>query len=125
MCVFCKYFSTAISFEDDNNQGSSKEQIVENIRLHKEVLQSVKYQSWSIRRKLRLVRQAKSYVAKHEGALQERFAQSRATGALWARFKLLITAVSKLNLPDQFIRENYIYNILSYTFNAENATHSS
>lgn len=95
-------FSTAISFEDDgNNQGSSKDQIVENIRLHKEVLQSVKYQTWSMRRKLRLVRQAKSYVARHEGALQERYAQSMNTGAMWARFKLLLAAVSgsRLNSP--------------------------
>lgn len=68
---------------------------MENIRLHKEVLQSVKYQTWSMRRKLRLVRQAKSYVARHEGALQERYAQSRNTGDLWARFKLLIAAVSR------------------------------
>lgn len=86
---------TAISFEDDgNNECSSKEQIVENIRLHKEVLQSVKYQSWSMRRKMRLVRQAKAYVARHEGALQERYAQSRNTRDLWARFKLLMAAVS-------------------------------
>lgn len=66
---------------------------MENIRLHKEVLQSVKYQTWSMRRKLRLVRQAKSYVARHEGALQERYAKSRNTRDLWARFKLLVAAV--------------------------------
>lgn len=40
-----------------NNMESTKEQIFENIRLHKEVLQSVKMQPWSMRRKLRLVRQ--------------------------------------------------------------------
>lgn len=67
---------------------------MENIRLHKDVLQSVKYQTWSMRRKLRLVRQVKAYVARHEGALQERYAKSRNTGALWARFKLLLAAVS-------------------------------
>lgn len=41
----------------NNNHDSTKEQIFENIRLHKEVLQSVKMQPWSMRRKLRLVRQ--------------------------------------------------------------------
>lgn len=46
-----------------NNQESTKEQIFENIRLHKEVLQSVKLQPWSMRRKLRLVRQVK--IRKH------------------------------------------------------------
>lgn len=51
-------FRTAISVGDAvNNQESTKEQIFENIRLHKEVLQSVKLQPWSMRRKLRLVRQ--------------------------------------------------------------------
>uniref|UniRef100_A0A1B0GNC2 Uncharacterized protein n=1 Tax=Phlebotomus papatasi TaxID=29031 RepID=A0A1B0GNC2_PHLPP len=82
---------TAISLED-GNQESTQEQILENIRLHKEVIQSVKLQAWSIRRKLRLVHQAKSYVAQHEGALQERFAMSRSTRDLFARFKLLIAA---------------------------------
>lgn len=50
---------TGISMGDgaNNNQDSTKEQIFENIRLHKEVLQSVKMQPWSMRRKLRLVRQ--------------------------------------------------------------------
>lgn len=47
-----------------------------------------------MRRKLRLVRQAKEYVARHEGALQERFAMSRSTKDLWARFKIWLAAVS-------------------------------
>lgn len=38
--------------------------------------------------------QAKEYVARHEGALQERFAMSRSTKDLWARFKILLAAVS-------------------------------
>lgn len=49
--------STAISVEDGTNQESSQEQIYENIRLHKEVIQSVKLQPWSMRKKLKLVRQ--------------------------------------------------------------------
>lgn len=38
--------------------------------------------------------QAKEYVARHEGALQERFAMSRSTKDLWARFKILLAAVN-------------------------------
>lgn len=86
--------STAISFDDGTNQDSTQEQIFENIRLHKEVLQSVKMQPWSMRRKLRLVRQAKAYVARHEGALQERFAMSRSTRDLLARFRIVLATVS-------------------------------
>lgn len=60
LCVSTCLFSTAISLGDGvNNQESTKEQIFENIRLHKEVLQSVKAQPWSMRRKLRLVRQVR------------------------------------------------------------------
>lgn len=102
------------------NQDSTKDQILENIRLHKELLQSVKLQPWSMRRKLRLVRQvrnqiqiahvlsldccidflfivpqAKEYIALHEGALQERFAMSRSTKDLWARFKIVLAVVSE------------------------------
>ena len=40
---------------------------------------------------------AKEYVARHEGALQERFAMSRSTKDLWARFKILLAAVCLLN----------------------------
>ncbi|EDV96539.1 GH16307 [Drosophila grimshawi] len=77
---------------EGTNQESTQEQIFENIRLHKEVIQSVKLQPWPIRKKLKLVRQAKTYVARHEGALQERFAMSRSTRDLWARFKILMAA---------------------------------
>nr|XP_032291353.1 uncharacterized protein LOC6623193 [Drosophila virilis] len=80
------------SSEEGTNQESTQEQIFENIRLHKEVIQSVKLQPWHIRKKLKLVRQAKTYVARHEGALQERFAMSRSTRDLWARFKILMAA---------------------------------
>lgn len=56
-------YRTAISMGDGTqNQDSSKEQIFENIRLHKEVLQSVKLQPWSMRRKLRLVRQVSLWI---------------------------------------------------------------
>jgi hypothetical protein len=38
--------------------------------------------------------QAKSYVARHEGALQERFATSRSTKDLLTRFQILLATVS-------------------------------
>ncbi|ALC43659.1 CG3280 [Drosophila busckii] len=43
--------------KEGTNQESTQEQIFENIRLHKEVIQSVKLQPWPIRKKLKLVRQ--------------------------------------------------------------------
>ncbi|XP_054276492.1 transmembrane channel-like protein [Macrosteles quadrilineatus] len=77
--------STAISVED-----AVQEQILQNIKLHKEVLSSVKQQPWNMRRKLRLVRQAKAYIRRHEGELQERLAQSRSTRDILARFNIVI-----------------------------------
>ncbi|KAG8268182.1 Transmembrane channel-like protein 3 [Homalodisca vitripennis] len=76
---------TAISVED-----AVQEQILQNIKLHKEVLSSVKQQPWNMRRKLRLVRQAQAYIRRHEGELQERLAQSRSTRDILARFNIVL-----------------------------------
>ncbi|XP_060852732.1 transmembrane channel-like protein isoform X1 [Rhopalosiphum padi] len=78
---------TAINIEE---AGISQEQIFENIRLHKEVLGSVRQQPWSIRRKMKLVQQAKEYVKKHEGQLQERLAMSKSTRDIMARFHIVL-----------------------------------
>lgn len=81
--------STAISVEE----GVTQEQIYENLRLHKEVLCSVKQQPWGMRRKLRLVQQAKAYVKRHEGELQERLAQSKTTRDILASFNIILVKV--------------------------------
>ncbi|KAG7189819.1 hypothetical protein KM043_017479 [Ampulex compressa] len=77
---------TVISIEEGGNQ----EQIFERLKLHKEVLSGVKQQPWPLRRKIRLVRQAKSYVRKHEGVLQERLAHTRSTKDAIARISLFM-----------------------------------
>lgn len=71
-----------------------KEAILENLRVHKEVLSGVKMQPWGMRRKLRLVRQAKTYVKRHEGQLHERFAHSHTTRDIAARANLWMLKVS-------------------------------
>lgn len=54
------YLQLLCLFSDEGtNQESTQEQIFENIRLHKEVIQSVKLQPWPIRKKLKLVRQVR------------------------------------------------------------------
>ncbi|XP_031776655.1 transmembrane channel-like protein 2 isoform X2 [Nasonia vitripennis] len=77
---------TAISIDE-----GGEEQILDNLKLHKEVLHGVKQQPWPLRKKLKLVRQAKAYVRKHEGALQERLAQTRSTRDAIARASILLT----------------------------------
>lgn len=73
---------------------TSQEQIFENIRLHKEVLGNVRMQPWNMRKKLRLVVQAKTYIKKHQGALQERLAQSHSTKDILARWNIILVQVS-------------------------------
>ncbi|KAL7298233.1 hypothetical protein TKK_0009222 [Trichogramma kaykai] len=91
---------TAISMDDcgvgsrtaaaTNTALVEEQRIFENLKLHKEVLNGVKQQPWPLGRKLKLVRQAKVYVRKHEGALQERLAQSRSTRDAIARASIII-----------------------------------
>ncbi|XP_011687100.1 PREDICTED: transmembrane channel-like protein 3 [Wasmannia auropunctata] len=78
---------TIISMEESSNQ----EQIFENLNLHKEVLSGTKQQPWPLRRKIKLVRQAKAYIRRHEGVLQERLAQSHSTKDVIARVSLFMT----------------------------------
>ncbi|XP_034839613.1 transmembrane channel-like protein isoform X1 [Maniola hyperantus] len=79
---------TAISIDDQPIV--TQEQIFENIHLHKEVLGSVKQQPLGMRRKLKIVHQAKGYIKRHEGQLQERLAQSKSTRDIYARFNILL-----------------------------------
>ncbi|XP_044270134.1 transmembrane channel-like protein 2-A [Tribolium madens] len=80
---------TAITM-DDGMEAVSQEEIFENIKLHKEVLSNVKMQPWNMRKKLKLVVQAKAYIKQHEGALQERLAQSRSTRDMLARWNIYL-----------------------------------
>lgn len=74
-------------------ESGNQEQIFENLKLHKEVLSGIKQQPWPLRRKIKLIRQAKTYIRRHEGVLQERLAQSRSTKDIIARLSLFITKV--------------------------------
>ncbi|CAB0039482.1 unnamed protein product [Trichogramma brassicae] len=80
-----------------------EQRIFENLKLHKEVLNGVKQQPWPLGRKLKLVRQAKVYVRKHEGALQERLAQSRSTRDAIARASIIIAKMMENNRERSYI----------------------
>lgn len=69
---------------------STQEQLYENIKIHKEIIQSVKNQPWSLSKKYKIVQKLKRYISQHEDTLQERFALSGNTYDLYARFKILI-----------------------------------
>ncbi|XP_053674211.1 transmembrane channel-like protein [Anopheles nili] len=78
-----------LSMGRDESAGR-QDKLFDTIRLHKEVLQTVKLQPISMKRKLRLVQQAKSYITRHEGALQEHFT-SRTARSLLAQFNIFLT----------------------------------
>ncbi|XP_050515872.1 transmembrane channel-like protein isoform X2 [Diabrotica virgifera virgifera] len=81
---------TAITMDENIAAEATQEEIFENIKLHKEVLSNVRMQPWNMRKKLKLVIQAKAYIKKHEGVLQERLAQSRSTKDWLARWHILL-----------------------------------
>lgn len=91
--IFSSSAESLTSF-DDSLSITTQEQLFENIRLHKEIIQSVKDQPWSLSKKYKIVQKAKQYVSKHEDTLQERFAQSGNTKDLYARFKIVLADVS-------------------------------
>ncbi|XP_011865676.1 PREDICTED: transmembrane channel-like protein 3 isoform X2 [Vollenhovia emeryi] len=78
---------TAISM----NESGGQEQISENLTQHKEILSGIKQQPWPLQRKIKLVRQTKAYIRRHEDALQEKFVQSRSTRNIVARILLFQT----------------------------------
>ncbi|XP_066151559.1 transmembrane channel-like protein [Euwallacea fornicatus] len=81
---------TAITVDDNAVNEVTQEEIFENIKLHKEVLSNVKMQPWSMRKKLKLVVQAKAYIKKHEGQLHERLAQSHSTKDMLATWNIVL-----------------------------------
>lgn len=94
--IFSTSAESLTSF-DDSVSITTQEQIYENIRLHKEIIQSVKNQPWSLSKKYKIVQKVKQYISKHEDTLQERFAMSGNTKDLYARFKILLADVSVKN----------------------------
>ena len=49
----------------------------DTLKLHREVIEQVKYQLWPLDKKMRILQQAKEYVKKHESEMEERLAQSK------------------------------------------------
>ncbi|XP_053624485.1 transmembrane channel-like protein isoform X2 [Plodia interpunctella] len=83
---------TAISMEEIQSAVVTQEQIFENIHIHKEVLSYVKQEPFEMRKKLKIVHQAKGYIKRHEGQLQQRLAQSKSTKDIYARFSILLNS---------------------------------
>jgi hypothetical protein len=123
--IFSSSAESLTSF-DDSLSITTQEQLYENIRLHKEIIQSVKLQPWSLSKKYKIVQKAKQYVSKHEDTLQERFAQSGNTKDLYARFKIVLADVSeRMEIPWNFYSfPNQIFPLTdSFSINQNSLAH--
>ncbi|XP_023232918.1 transmembrane channel-like protein 2-B isoform X1 [Centruroides sculpturatus] len=75
---------TAISIDEGE---VTEEEILENIRLHKELIESIRYQPWRMKKKYKSLRQAKTYVKKHEGELM----QSKKSGDIFTKYTIILS----------------------------------
>jgi len=82
----------------DEAPSSSHQQ---QLALHKEVVQNMRYQPWDLGRKLRILRRAKQFIREHEGALQLRLAESRDARDVFARAQLFLSKVKKERKKNQ------------------------
>ncbi|XP_022249260.1 LOW QUALITY PROTEIN: transmembrane channel-like protein 2 [Limulus polyphemus] len=74
---------TVISIDDAD---ATEEEILENMRLYKYVIESIKNQPWRMKKKYNILRRAKSYVNKHEGEL----VHSKRSKDILAKYKVLM-----------------------------------
>ncbi|XP_022253644.1 transmembrane channel-like protein 3 [Limulus polyphemus] len=75
---------TAVSIDDAD---MTDEEILENMRLYKQVIESIKNQPWRMKTKYKTLRRAKAYVNKHEGEL----VHSKRSKDIVAKYKLLLS----------------------------------
>ncbi|XP_055947083.1 transmembrane channel-like protein [Argiope bruennichi] len=72
---------TAVSIEEEE----TPEEVKENMRLNKQIIETIKLQPWRMKKKYKILRKAKAYVRKHEGEL----AQSKRSKDVFAKYTLL------------------------------------
>ena len=91
-----------------HSQDSKKsESVYENLKLHKEVIEQVKFQLWPLDKKLRTVRQAKLFVAQHEKEVES---QLKSEKSFWSFIKAgRLKAVQLSLLSWRWAREHVDY----------------
>ncbi|GFT25015.1 transmembrane channel-like protein 3 [Trichonephila clavipes] len=81
---------TAVSIEEEE----TPEEVKENMRLNKQIIETIKLQPWRMKKKYKILRKAKTYVRKHEGEL----AQSKRSKDVFAKYTLLWSRISLLEM---------------------------
>ena len=90
-----------------SEESRRSESVYENLKLHKEVVEQVKYQLWPLDKKLRMLRQAKLFVAQHEKEMEN---QLKSDKSFWSYVKQCRLKTVQLSLVIfRWIREHMDY----------------
>ena len=71
-----------------SEESRRSESVYENLKLHREVVEQVKYQLWPLDKKLRMVRQAKLFVSQHEKEMKNQLKSDKSLGSYVKQFWL-------------------------------------
>lgn len=104
-------------YDQQEQRESESAAALEHVALHKEVVQNMRYQPWDMGRKLRVLRRAKSFVRQHEGALQQRLAESRTAKDVFARGRLLLAKVYLRHLVVDAVTISFFFFLSNRPFN--------
>ena len=90
-----------------SQESRRSESIYENLKLHKEVIEQVKYQLWPLDKKIRTVRQAKLFVSQHEKEMES---QLKSEKSVWSYVKQgRLKTVQLCLLVLRWVREHLDY----------------
>ena len=81
--------SSSSSDVDRSSRSRSRSEEREKLKLHKEVIEQVKFQLWPLDKKMRIIRQAKEYLQRHESEIEQRLAQEKTFASRMKHVKLL------------------------------------
>ena len=90
-----------------SEESRRSESVYENLKLHREVVDQVKYQLWPLDKKLRMVRQAKLFVSQHEKEMKNQLKSDKSFGSYVKQF--WIRSVEIFLIVIRWIREHLDY----------------
>ena len=90
-----------------SEESRRSESVYENLKLHREVVDQVKYQLWPLDKKLRMVRQAKLFVSQHEKEMKNQLRSDKSFGSYVKQFWIRTVEIFLMVL--RWIREHLDY----------------
>ena len=90
-----------------SEESRRSESVYENLKLHREVVDQVKYQLWPLDKKLRMVRQAKLFVSQHEKEMKNQLKSDKSFGSYVKQ--CWITTVEIFLTVIRWVREHLDY----------------